>query len=174
MSPPLASADPLCPTPVDPTFDSIRLNLLGTDTCGSTRSNCHSATGVAGLNFQLGATDLYLALVGDAGTGHIEIDQDAPPDAGVQYRVVPGNSEASALYVRLTLPDGGKSVFGPGMPQDHPGALCPQDIVAVKTWIDDGAKFEEDGATPFPISDSGEDADAASDASDLDAGDAAD
>lgn len=177
-SPPLASADPLCPTPLDPTFDSIRLHLLGTDTCGSGRSACHSATGAGGLSYQLGATDLYFALVGDAGTGHIGIDQNGATGHPPEYRVIPGDSDASMLYVKLNIPDGGLDPdFGSGMPLDHPGALCPQDIVAVKTWIDNGALFEEDGATPFPIADASEDADASDaspDAADLDAGDAGD
>jgi hypothetical protein len=171
-APPIPSSDPLCPTPVDPTFDSVRTGLLQTDTCGAGRIACHSPSGAGGLNYQLSASDLYLALVGADGGGQRALNQNAATGAPPEYRVIPGDSDASALYVKLTLDVKNDPDFGAGMPFDHPGQLCSQDIGAVKMWIDNGAKFDEDAATP----DAG-DQDADEDASDAtisDAGDASD
>lgn len=49
----------------------------------------------------------------------------------------PGNGSASRLYLRLS----GPSVFGPQMPPT--GALPPEQIATIKTWIDQGAEWPD-------------------------------
>ncbi|MEO7113560.1 MAG: hypothetical protein ABI183_24185 [Polyangiaceae bacterium] len=172
-SPPLQEAgDNLCPS-LDPTFESIRVGLLETQTCGVTNGGCHSSAGgiyAGGLDYSLDGPALYVQLVGDGG-GHVAQNVGVlGADAAAVYRVIPGDSDASALYVKLTIDVGNDPTYGSGMPKDHPGQLCRQDQLAVKTWIDNGAKLTEDGSTPDDAGDASTDADAA----DLDAGDAGD
>lgn len=158
---------------VDPTFDSIRTNLLDTNTCGAPRGGkCHSSGGAVnsgGLDFTVDASALYLELLGDAGTGGKA--ENISGDDRTLYRVVPGDAGGSFLYIKLTTQTGTDPHYGSGMPFDYPGQLCPPAIESVRKWIDDGAKLEEPDAAidagEADASDGGEDAD-------LDAGDAGD
>jgi hypothetical protein len=159
----------ICPT-LDPTFDSIRTNLLNTDTCGSDRSGkCHSSGGAiysGGLDYTVDASALYEEFLGDSGLGQ-RAENIAGNDTNL-LRVVPGNANASFLYIKLVTHSKADPTYGSGMPQDYPGAMCATSVAAVEQWINNGAKFEE--------LDASEDADAANatDADDLDAGDASD
>jgi ankyrin repeat protein len=60
-------------------------------------------------------------------------------------RIVPGNSAASRLYQRVS-----GNQMGLQMPPS--GALRPEDINAIKTWIDQGAVWPDElaGETPSP------------------------
>ncbi|PWU05463.1 MAG: hypothetical protein C5B51_14465 [Terriglobia bacterium] len=59
--------------------------------------------------------------------------------------IVPGNAAESLLYKRITGEE------KPVMPMAPVPALTPQEIAAVKTWIDQGAAWPEEAkATPTP------------------------
>src|SRR5690349_7911390 len=60
-------------------------------------------------------------------------------------RIVPGNSAASRLYIRVAGNQG-------GLQMPPTGALRPEDIATIKTWIDQGAPWpdELDGERPSP------------------------
>ncbi|MGH7281919.1 MAG: hypothetical protein ACRELY_10375 [Polyangiaceae bacterium] len=158
----------LCPQ-LDPTFSSIRGKLLETDTCGSARSNCHSASATLPtppLDYGADASALYFELLGDGGS---KAFNPSGYDKSL-LRVVPGDAGASFLYIKL-ITKTKSDRYGPGMPFDHPGALCPEAVDAVKTWIDNGAKFEEPDASDDGGDASIEDADIEDAPSDADAGD---
>jgi hypothetical protein len=181
-SPAVPSAPPvvaptvvICPK-VDPSFESIRTTFFQTDTCGSGRSNCHAPSSngnSGGLIFDSDAAGIYdeLLYLKDGGFGPNAANNSG--SARGLVRVVPGDSGASFLIIKLHLQTTADPLYGSGMPRDYPGQICDQDIETIAAWIDNGAKFDEDGATPFPIADSGDESDA-SDASESDAGDAAD
>jgi ankyrin repeat protein len=63
-------------------------------------------------------------------------------------RIVPGNSEASRLYVRVSGSQG-------GLQMPPTGALPPQEIRTIKLWIDQGADWPDElaGETPTPPQD---------------------
>jgi ankyrin repeat protein len=60
-------------------------------------------------------------------------------------RIVPGNSASSRLYIRVAGNQG-------GLQMPPAGALRPEDIATIKTWIDQGAPWpdELDGERPSP------------------------
>ena len=60
-------------------------------------------------------------------------------------RIVPGNSASSRLYIRVAGNQG-------GLQMPPTGALRPEDIATIKTWIDQGAAWpdELDGERPTP------------------------
>jgi hypothetical protein len=164
VAPPVQEAGVvICPT-LDPTFDSIRTKLLATDTCGSDRGGkCHSAAGATysgGLDYTVDASALYEEFLGDSGTGHRA--QNIAGNVTGLYRVVPGDSGASLLYIKLVTHSATDPQYGSGMPFDYPGDMCPTSIAAVQTWIDNGAKFEE----PDSSADASETGDASDDAAD--------
>ena len=163
---------PLCPK-LDPNFESIRGKLLDTNTCGVGRKECHgsqSDTIAPPLDYGVDPSALYFELLGDAGTGYPAANGSG--DAGTTlYRVVPGDAGASFLYIKLITKTKDDPRYGAGMPRDNPGALCPEAVNAVKTWIDNGAKFEEPDASDDGGDASIEDADIADADADIDAGD---
>ena len=63
-------------------------------------------------------------------------------------RIVPGNSEASRLYVRVSGTQG-------GLQMPPAGALRPEEILTIKRWIDQGADWPDElaGDTPSPPQD---------------------
>jgi ankyrin repeat protein len=63
-------------------------------------------------------------------------------------RIVPGNSTSSRLYLRMSGNQG-----GPQMPPT--GALRPEEIDAIKAWIDQGAEWPDElaGEAPSPARD---------------------
>jgi hypothetical protein len=153
----------ICPT-LDPTFDSIRTNLLKTDSCGTDRGgNCHSpgigASNSGGLDYSVDASALYEEFLGATGTGALA--QNIAGSTRNLRRVVPGDAGASFLYIKLITHTKADPNYGSGMPQDFPGAVCPSAVTAVQTWIDNGAQFEEsDADTDAEPSDAAADADA--------------
>ncbi len=58
-------------------------------------------------------------------------------------RIVPGNSEASRLYVRVSGPQG-------GLQMPPTGALPPDAIRTIKLWIDQGADWPDELAGEMP------------------------
>lgn len=135
----------ICPK-LDPNFESIRGKLLDTNTCGSIRSNCHSPSATQPtppLDYSADASALYFELLGDGGSIGFNTAGHKHP----LLRVVPGDASASYLYIKLITKSGSDFDYGSGMPWDHPGALCPEAVNAVKTWIDNGALFEEPDAS---------------------------
>lgn len=154
----------ICPQ-LDPNFESIRVNLLDTNTCGSIRTSCHSPGATLPsppLDYSADASALYFELLGDGGSKAFNVSGD---DKSL-LRVVPGDAGASFLYIKLITKSGSDPHYGSGMPFDYPGELCPAAIDAVKTWIDNGAKFEEPDA-----SDGGDASLEDADIEDADAGD---
>ncbi len=167
--PPIPEASVVICPDLDPSFDSIRTKLLNTDSCGADRGGqCHSAGGgiySGGLDYTADASALYVEFLGDAGIG-ARAQNINGSEQGLR-RVVPGEEDASFLYIKVTTVSSHDPKYGTGMPFDHPGALCPAAVGAIGTWIQNGAPFEEDASAS-------EDASSDADASDLDAGDAGD
>src|SRR5262245_10635989 len=60
-------------------------------------------------------------------------------------RIVPGNSDGSRLYQRITGSQG-------GLQMPPTGALKPEEIALIKAWIDQGASWPDalDGEQPSP------------------------
>ena len=63
-------------------------------------------------------------------------------------RIVPGSSEASRLYLRVSGSQG-------GLQMPPTGALRPEDIRTIRLWIDQGADWPDElaGETPSPPQD---------------------
>ena len=130
--------------------------------------HCHSAGGAensGGLDFSVSTDVMYAELVGDGGS--LAHANNSDGDDHTIFRVVPGDAGASFLYLKLVTQSGTDPHYGAGLPFDYPGQLCPADIEAVKTWIDDGAPFvaidagtggNEDAGPADAGSDSGADA----------------
>jgi hypothetical protein len=97
-----------------PTFDNVYSNTLR-DTCGSTKSSCHSATGRAGgMSFE-----------------NIDIAYTQLLDSA-QGRVIPGDPACSEMIVRTNSP-GKDYQMPPGDPLTAP-AQC-----ALVQWVQMGA-----------------------------------
>jgi hypothetical protein len=61
--------------------------------------------------------------------------------------IIPGNSAGSHLYQRISAPDAAKR-----MPPAYSGhTLTPQQIEAIKLWIDQGAKWQKHWAFEAPV-----------------------
>ncbi len=162
-----ASSYAVCPTGMQPTFDSIYTLMLsagstqldGQQSCGANvANNCHSTSGssVMGngclLDFSLDESLVYAELLKPS----TNIGDTSNPTAGFHpLRVAPGDAGASMLYVKITLDTSSDPNYGSGMPYTDPGSVCPEAVAAVREWIDQGA--------PGPP---GGDAGAGSDASD--------
>jgi hypothetical protein len=88
------------------------------------------------LDYSLDASAVYAELLGDGG-GHPSTNLSG--DGGRIPRVAPFDSDASMLYIKLTLTTHDNPYYGAGMPLPTPGSVCPATLEAVKTWIDQGA-----------------------------------
>jgi hypothetical protein len=133
----------VCPDGMDASFGSIYNKMLSTAvaSCGALGFGCHSTfaskqTGSL-LDFSLDASAVYAELLGPDGGGapSTNIAGDA---GGTVLRVVPGDADASMLYIKLTLTTGDPR-YGAGMPLYTPGSVCPAALDAVRAWIDKGA-----------------------------------
>lgn len=131
----------VCPDAMDASFESIYVRMLaaGVTTCGSAGLGCHSTFSAKQngnlLDFSLDASAVYGELLGDGGGFPAT---NIAGDAGGVLRVVPGDPDASMLYIKLTLTTGG-SPYGAGMPLYTPGSVCPAAVDAVRQWIAGGA-----------------------------------
>jgi hypothetical protein len=134
----------VCPPGIDPSFTSILTKVLATPSCGTNiAGNCHSTSGASAasgtgnmLDYSLDAGVVYDELLGDGG-GHPSTNLAGT--AGPIPRVVPFDSGASMLYIKLTLTTRADPRYGSGMPLTTPGSVCPATLDAVKAWIDQGA-----------------------------------
>jgi hypothetical protein len=152
----------VCADGVQPTFDSLLTKVFSTGSCGTNRINaCHSTSGARTtgneLDFTLDASSVYGELVGPDGSlipsKNINVCPIQGPCPSDPARVVPGDADASMLYVKLTLsacgPDAGGSDprYGCGMPLTNPASVCPPVLDAVRSWINSGApEFSDGGA----------------------------
>jgi hypothetical protein len=138
----------VCPDGMAPVFPSLLTQMFATDSCGSgKRFDCHSSTGAlpaaeggtgSGLDFSLGAAQVYAELLGDG--GGIPSNNVAGDAGGVILRVAPGDASASLLYIKLALPTARDPRYGAAMPPV--GLPCPAVLDAVRAWINDGAAPE--------------------------------
>ncbi len=133
----------VCVPGIDASFTSILTKILATPSCGTNLAgNCHSQSGASPsgtgnlLDYSLAASAVYAELLGDGG-GHPSTNLSG--DAGHIPRVAPFDSDASMLYIKLTLTTHDNPYYGAGMPLPAPGSVCPATLEAVKTWIDQGA-----------------------------------
>jgi hypothetical protein len=141
-APPLIYA--VCPDGMAPTFPSLLTKMFATSGCGvGDIGDCHSPTGAlpiaeggtgSGLDFSLGAAQVYTELLGDGGGMPAK---NVAGDAGGLLRVVPGDASASLLYIKLAMPTNFDPRYGQAMPIS--GAPCPATLDTVRAWIDDGA-----------------------------------
>ena len=122
--------NPAAALAVQPTYDDIAGKVF--TTC-STRS-CHSAAGNKG-GLQLTADVAYAQLV------NVAAENDKASLAG-KKRVIPGDPANSYLVQKLEGPAAGEGDLMPQRGQKLPDA----DILAIKTWIQNGAK--RDPGTP--------------------------
>jgi hypothetical protein len=107
------------PEPLQPTFTSIRTNVLSVRCVA-----CHSGSGAPeGLNLE--ANVAYLNLVNARSAQRPAL-----------LRVAPGSAETSYLIHKL---DGRSDIAGLRMPQGGP-FLSTGDIQVIRTWIDQGAQ----------------------------------
>lgn len=127
----------VCPTGLEPTFDSISTKIFAMS-CGTSTSGCHSRKGAlnsGGLNL---ADDPYTALLGSDGKG-----APAANIAGTEkdlVRVVPSDADNSFLVIKLSTRTSQDPKYGSGMPFTAPGSVCPDTLATIRTWIADGAK----------------------------------
>jgi hypothetical protein len=134
----------LCPDAMAPTFPSILTQMFATASCGTNSTyDCHSTSGALPkneggtgslLDFSLDAAAVYEELLGDGG-GHPSVNIEG--EAGAVPRVVPGDPDASLLYIKLAMPTASDPRYGLAMP---PNILpCPATLDTVRAWIADGA-----------------------------------
>src|ERR1044071_6522778 len=90
----------ICPSAIQPTFDSINAKLLQTS-CGVDGSGCHSRQGAAWSGDLDLADNPYRALLGPDGLGSPATNQNGT-EQGLR-RVVPGKPEESFLIIKLGL-----------------------------------------------------------------------
>jgi hypothetical protein len=163
----------VCPTGMEPTFDSIYALMLsagstqidGQQGCGANVPlNCHSTSGSSTsmgtgnqLDFSLEESCVYAELLKPS----TNLGDPGNPAAGFHpLRVAPNDAGASMLYIKITLDASADPNYGSGMPFTAPGSVCPQAVEAVREWIDLGA-----AGPPGGCGDGGSDAsDASSDA----------
>jgi hypothetical protein len=87
------TVDPTCAPLYEPTFDNVYSHTLR-DTCGSTRSSCHSAAGKqGGMSFEdeahaYGALLAGRVVPGDPGCSKMIVRTDSP---GADYQMPPGD-----------------------------------------------------------------------------------
>jgi hypothetical protein len=129
----------VCPANLQPTFSSINSEILGTSSCGTNGTGCHSHQGSMdtgnGLDF---STDAYHALLGADGGGAVAFNISG--DAGRPLRrVVPGDPANSFLVIKLSLTSHADPQYGSGMPLPTPGSVCPATLQTIEQWIDAGA-----------------------------------
>ena len=127
----------LCPSPVEPSFASLRSQVLGVS-CGASGAACHSSGGAVdsgGLDL---STDPYSALLGSDGSG-APAANIAGSVTGLK-RVIAGDPEHSFLVIKLSTKTGSDPRYGSGMPFGSPGALCAADLDQIRAWIQAGAK----------------------------------
>jgi hypothetical protein len=135
----------VCPDGMAPVFPSLLTQMFATNGCGVGRGyDCHSPTGAlpraeggtgSGLDFSLGAAEVYAELLGDG--GGVPANNVAGDAGGVILRVAPGDASASLLYIKLAMPTASDPRYGAAMPPI--GLPCPAVLDAVRAWIDDGA-----------------------------------
>jgi hypothetical protein len=120
------------PAPLDPTFANVVKQVITEVNCGGPL--CHTLT--AG-GFTLGPkAQLHAALVDQPASGKdCKLAADAGPSATPLILVVPGDPDASLLYLKLT----GTQPCGKKMP-DTAKPLTAEQIELVHDWIADGAK----------------------------------
>jgi hypothetical protein len=126
----------VCPSGIEPTFDSINSKIFSVS-CGTDTSGCHSKDG----SVDSGGLDLiddpYTALLGADGKGE---PSENLAGSAVMRRVTPGDPDHSLLYKKLTTTTGQSPEFGSGMPFPTPGSVCPDALKAVHDWIQAGAQ----------------------------------
>ena len=64
-----------------------------------------------------------------------------------EVAIVPGDPEASLVYVRITLPADHEDIMPP--PDDEP--LQPAEIALVRRWIEEGARWRESADDPLRV-----------------------
>lgn len=123
---------------------TVKFSQVFNEVFGGCAGFCHRGSGLGMLSLSL-EDDAYSALVDQDARG-TELPMGAAracADSGVK-RVVPGNAEASLLYLKLA----GRHACGTAMPPPDTGApAIPGDkLELVKRWIDGGA-LPGDGPT---------------------------
>jgi hypothetical protein len=113
------TVDTTCAAGYVPTFDNVYNNTLK-NTCGSTSSSCHSASGHQGGMSLAGEATAYQSLLATSGL-------DAP-----RARVVPGDPACSLMIVRTSSP-GADYQMPPGEP------LSAVERCALIQWVANGA-----------------------------------
>jgi hypothetical protein len=132
------SSDTICPT-LQPTFTSIKTQLLQTSSCGSMNaSSCHSAKGAQFSGNLDYATDPYVALLGTDGKGAPA--QNIKGSAMNLLRVKPGDPANSFIVIKLKTKSGMDPQYGSGMPFPAPGSVCSTAVDTISQWIAAGAK----------------------------------
>jgi hypothetical protein len=131
------SMDAVCPTGLQPTFDSLRTKIFSVS-CGTDGDSCHSRDGSvnsAGLNL---SDDPYTALLGTDGKG-ARANNIAGSEKNL-VRVVPADPDHSFLIIKLSTRTGTDPKYGSGMPFTDPGSVCPDTLATIKQWIASGAQ----------------------------------
>jgi hypothetical protein len=127
----------VCPTGLDPTFDSIRTKILEVS-CGTGGSICHSSEGGTDSGELILASDPYTALLGPDGTGAPA--SNISGSIRTLRRVVPGDPDHSFLILKLSTKVLNDPMYGAGMPRTDPGSVCPETLSTIRDWIAAGAK----------------------------------
>jgi hypothetical protein len=128
---------------MDASFSSLVTKMFTTKGCGPDDSACHSARGAAPiaaggtgslLDFTVDAHAVYQELLGPDGGGAEASNVQGNVPA---VRVLPGDADASLLYIKLAMPFTQCPAYGEAMPPT--GLPCPPVLDAVQSWIDLGA-----------------------------------
>jgi hypothetical protein len=75
----------------------------------------------------------------------LDLEQEAFRDLGGYFGIVPGSSDESELYLRISDPD------DPMPPKDAGRELSTAEIELIRTWIDQGAEWEAHWAYRTPV-----------------------
>ncbi|MFI5306014.1 MAG: hypothetical protein ACHQ53_01600 [Polyangiales bacterium] len=126
----------VCPSGLEPTFDSIRTSLLSVS-CGTDGTACHSSAGFMDSGELNLADDPYTNLLGADGMGARA--SNIAGKARNLKRVVPGDPDHSFLVIKLQTKSSADPDYGSGMPFTAPGSVCPATLDAIRTWITNNA-----------------------------------
>lgn len=135
----------LCPGDMDASYSSLFTQMFATTGCGTDKVNaCHSPSGAQPideggtgslLDFTLDARAVYEELLGADGGGVVAQNVQGSLEGGL--RVVPGDADASLLFIKFAMPGASDPAYGEAMPPDV--APCPQAIDTLQAWINQGA-----------------------------------